>query len=156
MSSGQTFHLEELSKELPTLDPIRSPSAQSMFDNEPFNFMSLPIELRLMVYERIPCQVHHTRVNLPPTDEDPEPTITLVTRTCSTAILLTSRQVYYEAKKFVSKVANDWILQQPLRIISSRDVALEVVDRVIDTLLYPNATKDCMFESKCFVHMISE
>jgi hypothetical protein len=31
-----------------------------------------------MIYERIPCQTHHTRVILQPTDEDPSPQLLLL------------------------------------------------------------------------------
>jgi hypothetical protein len=80
-----------------------------MAKEKPFNFMGLPIELRLMVYQRIPCQIHHTRVIPSLKEYEPQPIFTLVRRTCSTAILLTSRTVYYEAKKIFGKVANEWI-----------------------------------------------
>lgn len=52
-----------------------------MSNEKPFNFMGLPTELRLMVYERIARQIHHTRVILGPMDNDPQLMITLVRRT---------------------------------------------------------------------------
>lgn len=152
MSSTPSSSFAQLCQELPTPQPIQHPKNPAMAKEKPFNFIGLPIELCLMVYERIPCQIHHTRVIPSLKEYEPQPILTLVRRTCSTAILLTSRTVYHEAKKIVGKVANEWITQQPLRLISGRRSALEAVDQIINGVLMSDVQKDWMYQSKCSIH----
>ncbi|KAF1912753.1 hypothetical protein BDU57DRAFT_333863 [Ampelomyces quisqualis] len=151
MPPAPTSNLARLCKKLPPLEPVRHSSLRSMATAQPFNFMGLPTELRLMVYERIPCHVRHTRISLPSNEENPEPLIVLITRTCSTAILRTSRTVYHEAKSVVSKVTNKWIEQQPLRFISSRGVALDVVDKIVEEALESVPPMNDVFKRKFFM-----
>lgn len=151
MSSTPSSNLAQLCQELPTPEPVQHPYNHAVAQEKPFNFMGLPIALRLMVYERIPCQIHHTRVIPSLKQYESQPIFTLVGRTCSTAILLTSRTVYLEAKKIVGKVANEWITQQPLRLISGRRSALEAVDQIINVVLMSDGQRDWMSQSECCI-----
>jgi hypothetical protein len=150
MSSTQELSVEGLREELRLLERVQHLSNRSVACAQPFNFMGLPTELRLMVYERIPCQINHTRVDLPPHHADDAPMITLITRTCSTAILRTSRTVHEESKKIVLGVANQWIMPHPIRLISSRSVALEVVDKIIGEVLKSHPEQHDMTKDKCY------
>ncbi|KAH7069721.1 hypothetical protein BKA63DRAFT_606095 [Paraphoma chrysanthemicola] len=73
---------------------------------KPFPFTSLPLELRLMIYERIPIEIKQhafTRPTKPQTASLNNSTssscysFTILAPTISLAILLTSRQLYIEA-----------------------------------------------------------
>jgi hypothetical protein len=155
MPPTSVLDIAELREELPTLVPAQPLSAPSMATDKPFNSMGLPIELHLMIYERIPCQTHHTRVILQPTDEDPSPQLLLLHERAPLQYCL--RRVQSTTKpRSCRKSGQRLNPQQPLRIINSRDVALEVVDRVINGVLESNAAKDYMFESKCSIHMNPE
>ena len=63
----------------------------SIDQHNPFPFTNLPVELRLMIYERLPRQIKHTVVSI-----DGEVAV-LVTRHLPTAILRASKQIYLEA-----------------------------------------------------------
>jgi hypothetical protein len=50
-----------------------------------------------MVYERLPQQITHTRVELPANIDESKPQLILVTMICSTALLRISHTVHDEA-----------------------------------------------------------
>jgi hypothetical protein len=102
-----------------------------MPSTQPFRFMDLPKELRLMVYERLPRQITHTRAEVPANIRDSKPFLILVTRTCSTALLRVSRTVHDEAGTIVQKLLQRWILAHPLRVISSLHFGRDVMDFIV-------------------------
>ena len=83
----------------------------STVQHDPFPFMNLPVELRLMVYERLPRQIKHTEVSI-----DGERAI-LVTRHLPTAILRTSKQIRLEARTIVEKLVRQFIEESPTKLI---------------------------------------
>jgi hypothetical protein len=82
-------------------------SPQDIAITQPFRFMDLPPELRLMVYGSLEGRVCHTRVDLPANEDCSAPMIILVTQTFPVALLRASREVNYEAKQTVVRIAED-------------------------------------------------
>ncbi|KAH7074275.1 hypothetical protein FB567DRAFT_192687 [Paraphoma chrysanthemicola] len=77
-----------------------------MDPSKPFPFTSLPLELRLMIYERIPIEIKQHAFTRPtklqtatPNDSTSSPcySFTILAPTISPTILLTNRQLYIEA-----------------------------------------------------------
>ncbi|KAI4943426.1 hypothetical protein J4E91_009335 [Alternaria rosae] len=83
----------------------------SFDQHNPFSFMNLPVELRLVVYERLPRQTKHTEVSI-----DGSIAI-LVTRHLPTAILRTSKQIYLEARAIVANLVRQFIEESPTKLI---------------------------------------
>lgn len=85
---------------------------------QPFPFMRLPSEIRLMIYERIPIELkvreftHHA----PDTPNSKPFRFSLIDRTICAAILRTCRQVYKEANPILHKKCQ-LILCYPLRML---------------------------------------
>jgi hypothetical protein len=105
--------------------------AETRSSTQPFRFMDLLKELRLMVYERIPRQIIHTRINFAAKGYDSRPILILVARTCSTAILRASRTIHAKSKALISSVVRDWISAQPVRAISSWLLPFDTVERIV-------------------------
>lgn len=83
----------------------------SFDQHNPFSFMNLPVELRLMVYERLPRQTKHTEVSIDGS------IALLVTRHLPTAILRTSKQIYLEARAIVANLVRQFIEESPTKLI---------------------------------------
>lgn len=102
-----------------------------MAETQPFRFMDLAMELRLMVYERLPQQITHTRIDSPRNRLESKPMLMLMTRTCSVALLRVSRTINKESKVIVSKRVKEWILCHPVRTISSEYTAVDTWKEVM-------------------------
>jgi hypothetical protein len=91
-----------------------------------FRFLDLPKEIRLMVYERLPREVHEETVVVDDDDVDEdegdedeegevaerEPrTIKYLRRTTTVSVLCVCKLVYEEAKPIVQRTIEDFILK---------------------------------------------
>ncbi|KAI4644708.1 uncharacterized protein J4E78_009527 [Alternaria triticimaculans] len=76
-----------------------------------FPFMRLPVELRLMIYERLPRQIKHTEISIDGA------VAVLVTRHLPTAILRTSKQVHSEARTILEELVRHFIEESPTKLI---------------------------------------
>jgi len=109
---------------------IVSATDMSIDQRNPFPFMNLPVELRLMVYERLPRQIKHTEVFL-----DGERAF-LVTRHLPVAILRTSKQLYVEAHAIVYKLVRHLVEESPTKLIEFGKVGTKMRQRkILDYLM---------------------
>jgi hypothetical protein len=93
---------------------------------KPFRFMDLPIDIRLMVYERLPRIIRHTPSRQTQNLEDGDITtglraLILITRHVPTAILATCRTIHAEANGIVMRLLRTFILEQEPRLIYDID-----------------------------------
>ncbi|KAF1955826.1 hypothetical protein CC80DRAFT_505138 [Byssothecium circinans] len=95
-------------------------------NTQPFRFLDLPTELRLMVYQRIPITTQRTTIKQtatlgfiwPKCDDGTEPSsITLVKKSTSANILRTCKFIKHEAECYI-KTKLESIAKEPLRIVA--------------------------------------
>jgi hypothetical protein len=87
--------------------------------SQPFRFMYLPVELRLMVYERIPRTVKHTYIrDVSDARHDRNDfKLILITRHVPTSILATCREVQAEANSIIQKLVRSFILEHVPKVV---------------------------------------
>jgi hypothetical protein len=100
-------------------------------DPQHFRFMDLPTELRLVVYQRIPRQIHYTNGNFVGPDVGPRHLLILITRTCSVALLRVSKAVTLEAQAIMRRVVKEWMLSHPPRVLASSSSGLAVLRPIL-------------------------
>ena len=86
---------------------------------KPFQFLDLPKDIRLIVYERLPRQIKHHHVIDPSQSED---RFVLITRCLPVAILSTCKFINSEATNIVRKIQNEFILSQCPHFIANRQL----------------------------------
>ncbi|KAH7077621.1 hypothetical protein BKA63DRAFT_564197 [Paraphoma chrysanthemicola] len=99
-----------------------------------FNLMALPLELRLMVYERMPRKIHHKRLHTQDREHEQRRqnstlanicciesrgNIIIITRSVPMIVLLLNKQIHREAKWILNRLARKFILDAGPRIIIS-------------------------------------
>ncbi|KAJ4324238.1 hypothetical protein N0V94_001450 [Neodidymelliopsis sp. IMI 364377] len=137
-----------------------------MQPNGSFRFLDLPKELRLMIYDRIPCRNDHLKisrrdwsffakktplhrdVNASHGDADSDCPIFLVVRTPPSAILATCRIVQEEARSIISRRKKRPTVRS-LRIMCSADFldVFSQTDSLLDIVL--NWTTDSGSNEQC-------
>lgn len=96
--------------------------------SQPFRFLDLPTEIRLMIYERLPRGFEHTHVyqhGIPPHNaarDSPDGYVILITKSLPLAILGTNRTVYGEAKPIVDKLVREFVLGSRPKVIEADHV----------------------------------
>jgi hypothetical protein len=120
----------QLASALPFTMATTNQNVPSRF--QPFRFLDLPVELRLMVYEQLPRTVKHTHIrNLSDTDNDRNDfKLILITRHVPTSILATCREVQAEANSIIRKLVRSFILENVPKVVESgvsKDTLCELI-----------------------------
>jgi hypothetical protein len=112
--------------------------ANSTQEAKPFRFMSLPFDLRLIIYERWARTIKYTYIRSTRNTDTNKGSFQLIiiTRHIPTAILSTCRKFYYEAKPIIKKLINAFILSHPPRMIENRLKSHVLEELVLSMLEY--------------------
>ncbi|KAF2472762.1 uncharacterized protein BDR25DRAFT_353086 [Lindgomyces ingoldianus] len=103
---------------------------------QPFRFMDLPKDIRLMVYERLPREiVHHALRPLSGPFKGNNQGVVLIYRATPTLILATCQEVYHEAKAIIGKSIS-WVHEGGVKLLTSLGGSDRmVIDIVMNSLL---------------------
>jgi len=125
----------------PQLQPIVNMALTSCASNpEPFRFLDLPKDVRLMVYERLPRSTKHTTIN----NYSREGRVTLISHSVSTTILRTCHEVHQEALPLVNKAMREWVQNGGVKLVCATTLGgLVALQELLRVLCYVCETKVC-------------
>jgi hypothetical protein len=107
---------------------------------EPFRFLDLPKDIRLMVYERLARSAKHTTMN----KKSHEGWITLISHSISIAVLGTCRQIHQEALPLVNKAIREWVGDGGVKIISTTELdGLTALEKLLQVLFHISEIELC-------------
>lgn len=97
-------------------------------------FLDLPKDVRLMIYERLPRTIKHVTFKTSSTTTLPDRAnleVTLVVRSTPTSILATCWKIYDEAHNIVKKAVEHWVLDGGVKLIYDNELpstsAIEII-----------------------------
>ncbi|KAH7136120.1 hypothetical protein B0J11DRAFT_502907 [Dendryphion nanum] len=110
---------------------------------QPFQFMDLPRELRLEIYERLEKKVTHVHIVCEPDAcYGPIPGnslgtrgLTVVKRTTNTAIMAVSKVINAEARVYVQRILKNFILAKSPKFADERAFRSNIVREVVTKLI---------------------
>lgn len=100
---------------------------------QPFRFLSLPIEIRLMIYERLSRTLKHHTLQSPP-ENDP---VTFITRSIDLSIMRTCKTIYDEGHKVIRRVLRNFIESASPKLTCTEDFPIELLEGMLKSLMYP-------------------
>jgi len=86
-------------------------------EEQPFRFLDLPVEIRVVVYNAVDGYVVNHTVCLPPNSDKPFAKLTTVTRVVDLAILHTCKLIRSEARAIMHEKARRWALSTMPKMI---------------------------------------
>jgi hypothetical protein len=101
---------------------------------QPFRFLSLPIELRLMIYERLSRTLKHHTLQSPP-ENDP---VTFITRSIDLSIMRTCKTIYNEAHRVIRRVLRNFIESASPKLICTEGFPVDLLGGILRSLMYPD------------------
>ncbi|KAF2125009.1 hypothetical protein P153DRAFT_118004 [Dothidotthia symphoricarpi CBS 119687] len=122
-----------------------TPEYSTTSSSQPFRFLDLPKELRLMVYERLPRATKHYPIVASRTRSTSCPhnaSMILVKRAVSTTILLTCKQINSEADHLIQRSIRDFILTHTPKVIMNTEAC------------HDSCASDQMASLECFVDAV--